>query len=1527
MQEFEEVEDEGTERVDQGLDEGWTRIESSGFGGMLLGGRRNAAPTNQQVDPNARSRGFVDAAEAMIGTLLRTGEISGEALAEIEGTLGIRIMGNNRTLRASLGVDNPNPAGSLADISARVGAAGNQQVPARRGEVVGTLPHIHQRSQPEVGYSAFGNGGRWVEVSSMEYVYGGPSVTAGSRNYDLVSPVQPEADPAGHPNLSQLDLQLFPGGPAIAASARTQHALHPLLCGVDLPPINSLVSDLLPHGVRATRRGQMTTRRPGDWTDASFSPGGYLVSTSNGNIIRSNRSHSGAPLGSGLSNRPVAGPVGWTDDGLPFDATVEEFSQAFERALRESTIPPEQSNPAVNGEGPHEGERGIPSEDVVSGADEDDGNQNGSMDRDHAMNGSLLVLENETNHLQPTSGGATQNGHGDESNPGTGSDGEHVASSLAASLRLSPRSDGSAHSDRMSTGNDGNETGVATSSQAAPLADVAMEDSTEHQPESNEIVSEAAAMSRLAEIPGPAEAATEGDHARMDTGIDTAGDDTTERAHEGETEGGDAVGNAMQGEPNANGLVCPPDIDLEVFNSLPQEMQQDCVDQFNTTRELAAQLDGSTLDPEVLAALPEDMRREVIEQDRRERQMREQQEAPADPSHAEEMDNASFIASLSPELREEILLTADDVFLNSLPPNIIAEAQILRERASAQHRRQYDDAGPGAPNGDEGNPENAAAGSVPQRATQANQNAEASASALARRKHRSGKLRVESDRLDVVFLPKSLSSPLGKSDVKLLIRLQFLLSPVRPPRLLQKVFMNLCANSSLRNVLATAFVRLLHEDGKGASAVVDALEKEYGDSDDWRRLVDSLFDDEGDFPPSILLGAAPEVPEVEAFNMSLSLLRRKQGSGAAASVAANLPTSAGGSRNNQSLPPVVAARLVDTILQLCKSSPRFSLHILVTPLWEDESSPEASATGFEKLLDLLDKPMYSKSSANLDQLLTLLESAVAPLSHLAKNDSEELELSQKDIDAATAAGKEWVVVPRVTISQSRLQLLCSILRMETCRDSAFTKVNTIVRRLCRVETNRGHVLAELGSVAHALGVDAIRDLKALRIRMDDAVSHQKHELVEAPEGSDEMDTAPAKSSAGAAGAFSSSVTLSTSTSELKLLRVLQTLQALCGDTTDESSSKKNESSVIVTEELVNLFRHMQFDDLWDELSSCLKIVQVLEGVTSVEAQSEDADTNDEGSSDENGARAKKLRNSSAGLLTRFLPSIEAFFVANASATRPKDSPPPKEGEPAVVTEDISLESLVGGKRLMDFVAKNKVILNALIRNNAGLLDKGLRALVQVPRCRVFMDFDVKRQWFKTQVRRLRQHASRRHGSLRLHIRRKHVFEDAYHQLRLRNSEEMRGRLHITFRNEEGVDAGGLSREFFGILAKEIFNPNYALFTSTKDGCTFQPNSNSSINPDHLSYFRFMGRIVGKAVADGFLLDARFTRSLYKHMLGIKPTHHDMEAIDPDYYRNLKTILEFNLADIDLVPNGRTVAVTEEISYSPFSVLVYCAVRT
>ena len=1473
----------GDGRVSQhSMDEGWTRIESTGFGGMVLSGFTSHRMGNGGDPQDDRARGFIDAAEAMIGTLLRSGEINQDSIAEIEGQLGIRIMGPSRRIRGAGGGD---PLGD--SLGTRV--LGGRSPPGRNGDVVGTLPHVHQRSQPDAGYSSFGgsSSGRLADLSSIEIVFGGPSVTAGSRNYNIHSSEQVETEEPQLPYISQMDLQLFPGGPASATITRAQHSLHPLLCGVDLPPINALVMDMFPHGVRARRSGQLHTRRPGDWTNSSFSPGGYLVSTATGNIIRSNRSHSGAPLGSGLPSRTVSGPIGWTDDGLPFDATVEQLGTALQAELTRSLQEQDSSN-----ENPHH-EDDDAAEAVTTAVSATTAQESGPTATDGGNTNTAETGSGDTtmavDPAQEGEGQGTAPASREEDAPSTGSEGEHVASSLAAGLRLSSASD---------------EVGGEAEEQVQNDVENATFEEREDPVDAGDSSLERAQM-ELDQVGQGEEENAEEENEAAETEAEPVNQDAVE------TQNGEE-----SNETAEEMLVCPPNIEPDVFHSLPRDMQRDVVDEYSRSQDLAAQLHGTSLDPEVLAALPEEMRQEVIEQERRERMRDVQEAAPADPSRAEDMDNASFIASLAPELRAEILGTADEETLSSLPPNLVAEANVLRERASQERERAV-----------ESNVNRSAAAAelrhrglsravpVPPDGT---------GSGTSRKKPRTGKLKVEQDRETLIYMSDNLSAPFATCDIVLLLRLFFLLAPLRPPRLPQKVLQNLCGKPELRLVLSTAVLKLLHEDGKSAASAVETYSKTYSqDSGAWQSEMDRLFPTLG-FPPASLLGVAPEISQFDDLDsFSAPFMKFKQGLGAAASVASNMPKSARGTPDSPELPDVVAARLIDALQQLCKSSPRFCSHALATNVAMLASgSEEKEMTCLESMMDLIQRPRYLRSSTSLDQLLSLLETVVSPLSHLPRAGEEEDSISKKELDSAAAARKEWVDVPAVVVSPGRLQALCSVLRLESCRESAFMKVNMVLRRLCRVDSNRRHVLAELASVAHSLGEDAVGDLKALRFRMEEATVRTKPAIAGTNKQGSQSQVAA--KSLDSTGKISSSVTFSTSTSEMKLLRVLQTLHSMCTDIPEDSHGKKGEG-VFVTEELVHLLRQLDFRVLWDELSSCLKIVQVLEGVATLgegeDKASEEAEGQDERSTGEDTAGNKKLRNSSAGLLTRFLPSIEAFFVATASATKPTS---------ATGSREIPLDNIVGADRLIEFVGENRVLLNALIRNNAGLLDRGLRALVQVPRCRAVLDFDVKRQWFKTQVRRLRQHASRRHGNIRLHINRKTVFEEAYHQLRLRNADEMRGRLHITFRDEEGIDAGGLSREFFAILAKEMFNPNYALFTSTEDGCTFQPNPNSSINPDHLSYFRFCGRIVGKAVADGYLLDAHFTRSLYKHMLGIKPSHHDMEAIDPDYYRNLKTILEYNLEDIgldlffsiddnsfgrrkviDLIPNGRTVAVTEE----------------
>lgn len=120
---------------------------------------------------------------------------------------------------------------------------------------------------------------------------------------------------------------------------------------------------------------------------------------------------------------------------------------------------------------------------------------------------------------------------------------------------------------------------------------------------------------------------------------------------------------------------------------------------------------------------------------------------------------------------------------------------------------------------------------------------------------------------------------------------------------------------------------------------------------------------------------------------------------------------------------------------------------------------------------------------------------------------------------------------------------------------------------------------------------------------------------------------------------------------------------------------------------------------------------------------------------------------------------------------------------------------------------------------------------------------------------------------------------------------MKGRLHIQFTGERGQDAGGLTREFFIELSREMFNPMYSLFNLSSNGSTYYPNPRSYVEKDHLRYFKFIGRILGKALFDECLLECYFVRSLYKIMIGEDLNFYDLEDFDNEFFNNLKWCLE------------------------------------
>lgn len=179
------------------------------------------------------------------------------------------------------------------------------------------------------------------------------------------------------------------------------------------------------------------------------------------------------------------------------------------------------------------------------------------------------------------------------------------------------------------------------------------------------------------------------------------------------------------------------------------------------------------------------------------------------------------------------------------------------------------------------------------------------------------------------------------------------------------------------------------------------------------------------------------------------------------------------------------------------------------------------------------------------------------------------------------------------------------------------------------------------------------------------------------------------------------------------------------------------------------------------------------------------------------------------------------------------------------------------------------------------------------------------------------------------ISRANVFMDAYEQFMKYSPDELRRKLTIRFDREEGLDYGGVAREFFFLLSHEMFNPIYCLFEYSSHGkYTLQICPRSDINPEHLEYFRFIGRAVGVAIFHQRFLDAFFVSAFYKQVLGMAVTPEDLESIDPELWRGISWMQENDVAGLmytfsvdderfgeihehELKPNGKDIEVTNE----------------
>ncbi|KAI2636747.1 hypothetical protein GGS21DRAFT_513023 [Xylaria nigripes] len=218
-----------------------------------------------------------------------------------------------------------------------------------------------------------------------------------------------------------------------------------------------------------------------------------------------------------------------------------------------------------------------------------------------------------------------------------------------------------------------------------------------------------------------------------------------------------------------------------------------------------------------------------------------------------------------------------------------------------------------------------------------------------------------------------------------------------------------------------------------------------------------------------------------------------------------------------------------------------------------------------------------------------------------------------------------------------------------------------------------------------------------------------------------------------------------------------------------------------------------------------------------------------------------------------------------------------------------------------------------------------------------------------------RHFLGRHNAI---ISREKVFDDAFDQF-YPLGDGFKEPIQITFvdqfnQPEAGIDGGGVTKEFLTSVANDAFNPkrgdNNTLFVSndmnllypnpsiiddreaelrshgfTESSSEWRENMN-----DILRRYEFLGRIVGKCMYEGILIDISFAsffllrwassrQSTSDYRAGI----NDLRDLDPALYRGLLILKNYtgNVADFDLDftitdtvwhPSGQRVAITRSL---------------
>jgi HECT-domain (ubiquitin-transferase) len=140
----------------------------------------------------------------------------------------------------------------------------------------------------------------------------------------------------------------------------------------------------------------------------------------------------------------------------------------------------------------------------------------------------------------------------------------------------------------------------------------------------------------------------------------------------------------------------------------------------------------------------------------------------------------------------------------------------------------------------------------------------------------------------------------------------------------------------------------------------------------------------------------------------------------------------------------------------------------------------------------------------------------------------------------------------------------------------------------------------------------------------------------------------------------------------------------------------------------------------------------------------------------------------------------------------------------------------------------------------------------------------------------------------LEVERGRLIEDTLSQL-LSGELNIKKPLKVHFIGEEGVDEGGVKKEFFQLIVKELFDPEFSMFNYYEGQRLFW------FNPDTIESnvnFELIGIILGMAIYNAIILDVHLPMATYKKILGLPTDIEDLSEFNPELVKGLKVLLNF-----------------------------------